>query len=117
MVHCHTVHLPFGALLTWCTVCGTGNFHLGLAYDGLLGRNARDELPIEPDPAAAARCYERAAEQGHAEAMLNLSLSLRSGEGAAGQPDIDAAWKWLSLAAAAGSDRAAFNAGVALDAP
>ena len=23
MVHCHTVHLPLGALLTWCTVCGT----------------------------------------------------------------------------------------------
>ena len=24
MVHCHTVHLPPGALLSWCTVCGTG---------------------------------------------------------------------------------------------
>ena len=24
MVHCHTVHLPLGALLTWCTVWRTG---------------------------------------------------------------------------------------------
>ena len=24
MVHCHTVHLPLGALLSPCTVCGTG---------------------------------------------------------------------------------------------
>ena len=24
MVHCHTVHLPLGALLIWCTMCGTG---------------------------------------------------------------------------------------------
>ena len=24
MVHCHTAHLPLGALLTWCTMCGTG---------------------------------------------------------------------------------------------
>ena len=25
MVHCHTVHLPLGALLTPCTMCGTGD--------------------------------------------------------------------------------------------
>ena len=24
MVHRHTVHLPLGALLIWCTMCGTG---------------------------------------------------------------------------------------------
>ena len=24
MVHCHTVHLALGALLIWCTLCGTG---------------------------------------------------------------------------------------------
>ena len=24
MVHPHTVHLPLGALLIWCTMCGTG---------------------------------------------------------------------------------------------
>ena len=24
MVHCHTVHLPLGALLIACTMCGTG---------------------------------------------------------------------------------------------
>ena len=24
MVHCHTVHLPLGALLIWWTMCGTG---------------------------------------------------------------------------------------------
>ena len=29
MVPSHTVHLPLGALLTWCTMCGTG----GLAAD------------------------------------------------------------------------------------
>ena len=29
MVHSHTVHLPLGALLIWCNVCGTGTgyFH------------------------------------------------------------------------------------------
>ena len=26
MVHCHTVHLPLDALLTWCTMCGTGRY-------------------------------------------------------------------------------------------
>ena len=25
MVHCHTVHLPLGTLLIWCTMCGTGD--------------------------------------------------------------------------------------------
>mgnify|MGYP004111697645 CR=1 FL=1 len=25
-VHSHTVHLPLGALLIWCAVCGTGSF-------------------------------------------------------------------------------------------
>ena len=24
MVHSHTLHLPLGALLIWCTMCGTG---------------------------------------------------------------------------------------------
>ena len=90
-----------------------GNFHLGLAYDGLLGRDAADELPMEPDPAAAARCYRRAAEKGHAMAMLNLSMSYRQGDGV--EADVGKAWKWLSLAAAAGSERAQFNAAVALD--
>jgi len=90
-----------------------GNFHLGLAYDGLLGRDAADELPVDRDPAAAARCYERAAERGHEMAMLNLSLSYKTGDGV--DVDIPRAWKWLSLAAAAGNERAQFNAGVALD--
>ena len=91
-----------------------GNFHLGLAYDGLLGRDAADELPVEPDPSAAARCYERAAANGHAMAMLNLSLCYKHGEGV-GEADVASAWKWLSLSAAAGCDRACFNSGVALD--
>lgn len=90
-----------------------GNFHLGLAYDGLIGRDAKDELPIEPDPVAAARCYERAAELGHDLAMLNLSLSYKTGDGMS--MDIEKAWKWLSRAADAGNERAQFNAGVALD--
>lgn len=91
-----------------------GNFHLGLAYDGLLGRDAADELPIEPNAAAAARCYQRAAEAGHEMAMLNLSFCYRNGEGVDGV-DIAEAWKWLANAAAAGSDRAQFNAALALD--
>lgn len=89
------------------------NFHLALAYDGLLGRNARDEFPVEPDAAAAARCYRRAAEAGHDQAMLNLSLCYRKGEGV--EADVAEAWKWLERSAASGSDRAQFNAGVALD--
>ena len=90
-----------------------GNFHLGLAYDGLLGRDAADELPVDVDAAAAARCYERAAKEGHEMAMLNLSLCYKTGDGV--EPDISTAWKWLSLAAAAGNERALFNAAVALD--
>ena len=58
-----------------------GNFYLGLAYDNLIGRNARGEPPVQPDQAAAFRCYERAANGGHAEAMHNLSLCYRGGEG------------------------------------
>ena len=26
MVHSHTLHLPRGALLTWCAVCGAGEW-------------------------------------------------------------------------------------------
>jgi len=90
-----------------------GNFHLGLAYDGLVGRDARDEFPVEPDPAAAFRCYARAAEKGHSMAMLNLSMCYRNGEGV--DADIGKAWKWLSLSAGAGCDRAQYNFAVALD--
>ena len=90
-----------------------GNFHLGMAYDGLIGRDAADELPLEPDPAAAARCYERAAEQGHEMAMLNLSLCYKTGDGV--DADMQMAWKWLTAAAEAGNERAQFNVGVALD--
>ena len=31
MVHCHTVHLPIGALLSPCTMCGTGGLAPSLA--------------------------------------------------------------------------------------
>ena len=31
MAHSHTVHLPLGALLSWCTVCGTGRLTPSLA--------------------------------------------------------------------------------------
>ena len=44
MVHCHTMHLPLGALLTWRTMCGAGLYAgvaggvvAGLAAMGLLG--------------------------------------------------------------------------------
>jgi len=90
-----------------------GNFYLALAYDGLLGRDARDEFPVEPDEEAAARCYSRAASAGHEMAMLNLSFCYRKGQGVA--VDVAEAWKWLSMSATAGSDRAQFNAGLALD--
>lgn len=89
------------------------NFYLALAYDGLIGTGARDEFPIEPNAEAAARCYTRAAEDGHAEAMLNLSFCFREGEGVG--KDVSVAFDWLKRAADAGNDRAQFNAAVALD--
>lgn len=67
----------------------TSNFFLGLAYDGLIGRTADGGHPIELDAAAAARCYGRAAESGHAQAMLNLSLCHKHGEGVP-SPDVRA---------------------------
>ena len=91
-----------------------GNFYLGLAYDGLLGRDAADELPVEIDQAAAVRCYTRAAEAGHAQAMLNLAMCYRHGEGV-DTVDVNLAFDWLTKAAATGDDRANFNCGVALD--
>jgi TPR repeat protein len=91
-----------------------GNYFLGLAYDGLLGVDAAGELPLEKDSGAAVRCYKRAAEGGHAEAMLNLSLSLKTGDGVP-TPDIAAAFRWLSTSAEAGCERAQYNAAVALD--
>ncbi|KAL1530577.1 hypothetical protein AB1Y20_001477 [Prymnesium parvum] len=90
-----------------------GNFYLALAYDNLLGVNARGEPIVEPSPEAAYRCYLRAADGGHAEAMMNLSFCYRHGEGVA--QDVRAAFGWLERSAAAGSARALFNAGVALD--
>ena len=89
------------------------NFFLGLAYDGLLGENALGEPHVEVDPSAAARCYQRAAEAGHAEAMLNLSLCFRNGEGV--DRSARAAFQWTERGAAAGCERSMFNAGVALD--
>ena len=47
-------------------------------------------------------------------AMLNLSFCYRSGEGVE-EVDVEKAWRWLTLSAAAGCDRAMFNAGIALD--
>ena len=90
------------------------NFYLGLAYDGLIGTDAGGDHPIELDAAAAVRCYRRAAEGGHAEAMLNLAMSLRNGEGVEA-PDVAEAFTWLTNSAEAGSDRGQFNAAVALD--
>lgn len=86
-----------------------GNFYLALAYDNLLGVNARGDPPVEPSPEAAFRCYQRAAEGGHAEAMLNLSFCFRDGEGVA--QNIGVAFDWLDRCGKAGSARALFNAG------
>ena len=90
-----------------------GNFYLGLAYDGLLGEDARGELPVEKDAAAAARCYLRASEQGLPEAMLNLSLCYRMGEGV--PRDTAAGFAWAERGAEAGCERAQYNVGIALD--
>lgn len=90
-----------------------GNFFLGLAYDGLLGKNADGDLWVEPDAPAAFRCYTRAATAGHPEAMLNLALCYRNGEGVSRSTRL--AFEWTERAADAGSYRAMFNAGVALD--
>lgn len=90
-----------------------GNFFLGLAYAGLLGKTPLGELWVELDPAAAFRCYTRAAEAGHAEAMLNLAMCYRHGSGVA--QSVRLAFEWLERAAQAGSARAMFNAGIALD--
>ena len=53
MVHSHTVHLPLGALLSPCTMCGTGQnaLHLRtlrqlLADEGLVVEHAP---PLKPD--------------------------------------------------------------------
>ena len=77
-----------------------GHFYLGLAYDGLLGEDARGELPVEKDAAAAARCYIRASEQGLPEAMLNLSLCYRLGEGL--PRDTAAGFAWAERGAEVG---------------
>lgn len=90
-----------------------GNFWLGLSYDGLIGRNAAGELPVEKDPAAAARCYRRAADAGHAEAMFNMAMCHRDGDGV--EVDVLAGYDWLVRGAEAGSMRAQFNAALALD--
>lgn len=90
-----------------------GHFYLGLAYDGLLGEDARGELPVEKDAAAAARCYLRASEQGLPEAMLNLSLCYRMGEGV--PRDTAAGFAWAERGAEAGCERAQYNVGIALD--
>lgn len=90
-----------------------GNFFLGLAYDGLLGEDSRGEPWVEPDAGAAFRCYTRAADGGHAEAMLNLALCYRHGEGV--RRSARAALQWSEAAALAGSDRGMFNTAVALD--
>ena len=80
-----------------------GHFYLGLAYDGLLGEDARGELPVAKDAAAAARCYIRASEQGLPEAMLNLSLCYRLGEGL--PRDTAAGFAWAERGAEAGRRR------------
>ena len=36
MVHCHAVHLPLGALLVPCTVCGTGGYTYYLIWQVLI---------------------------------------------------------------------------------
>ena len=79
----------------------------------MIGRNAAGELPVEKDPAAAARCYRRAADAGHAEAMFNMAMCHRDGDGV--EVDVLAGYDWLVRGAEAGSMRAQFNAALALD--
>ena len=58
MVHSHTVHLPLGALLSACTMCGTGKTVIPLSHwlphaDGLLTREllrpTRSALTVHSD--------------------------------------------------------------------
>ena len=55
MVHAHTVHLPLGALLTPCTMCGTGGLGvLSLACGQTVSLDAtfvesETGLPLSPD--------------------------------------------------------------------
>ena len=90
-----------------------GNFFLALGYDGLLGENAEGEPWIDINAEAAFRCYERAAEAGHAEAAMNLALCYKNGDGVG--RNIRKAFETMELSAALGSDRAQFNLGVSLD--
>ena len=50
IAHSHTVHLPLGALLIWCAVCGTGSF---MSY-GLMGSSSGPE-PARTEPARSRR--------------------------------------------------------------
>jgi hypothetical protein len=61
-------------------------------------------LGLSKDPAKAARWYRKAAEQGLADAQFSLGQMYAEGRGV--RKDLVAAYKWLSLSAGAGSDRA-----------
>ena len=55
MVHSHTVHLPLGALLSPCTVCGTGTSPLHLPHLPHRSRHHLARRPALPRQRARAR--------------------------------------------------------------
>jgi hypothetical protein len=82
----------------------SAQFNLGCHYDyGRMG------LPL--DQAEARRLYQRAAEQGHGRAAMNLGVSCRDGEG--GPVDLKAAARWFKVAADLGEVAACTNFGIA----
>lgn len=85
-----------------------GNFFLGMAYDNVLPGSPEH---LDRDEGAAVRCYRRAAEKDHAQAMFNLALSLRDGGGG----DVEEGFDWMRRAADTGDVRAQYNAGIARD--
>jgi TPR repeat protein len=79
-----------------------------MAYDNVLPGSPEH---LDRDEEAAVRCYRRAAEKDHAQAMFNLALSLRDGGGG----DVEEGFDWMRRAADTGDVRAQYNAGIARD--
>lgn len=94
-------------LLAWVLAVVPAAAH-DAAADVRLARMLRyshgPENGVAPDPAGAARLFERAALAGDADAAFTLANMLRDGEGMA--RDAAAARRWLERAAEGGSPEA-----------
>lgn len=67
-------------------------------------------MGVQRDPAQAVTWYEKAAEQGNANAAFNLGVAYSNGAGV--QQNIQEAARWFRRAAAAGVINAQFNLGL-----